>query len=214
MEIFVPVKGHSQYVISESGTIKRIEGGREQDKVVRPWFNKVKGKEYPNGYMYATFMTKDDIDIKGNPINYPYYKGKGVHRILAEAFIPNPENKPQVNHKDRNKLNNSLDNLEWATVSENIQHSYDNGRNVLRGADHWRTGVKTSIATKYKQSICKLGDKHPKFSGVYYVFFRPYNSSIEAYKATNICSRTIIRRCKKGKPGTDYYFVPKVIKNE
>lgn len=50
-----------------------------------------------------------------------------VHRLISEAFIPNTKNKPQVNHIDGNSLNNNIDNLEWVTASENIQHAYDNG---------------------------------------------------------------------------------------
>ena len=54
-------------------------------------------------------------------------KNKNVHRIVAETFIPNPNNLQCVNHKDGNKLNNSVDNLEWSTHSENTLHSFKNG---------------------------------------------------------------------------------------
>lgn len=50
-----------------------------------------------------------------------------IHRIVAIHFIPNPDNKPVVNHKDGNKSNNKVENLEWATDSENTIHSYEYG---------------------------------------------------------------------------------------
>ena len=54
-------------------------------------------------------------------------KGFKVHRLVAIAFIPNPDNKPEVNHIDGNKINNNIDNLEWVTSSENSIHAYETG---------------------------------------------------------------------------------------
>lgn len=55
---------------------------------------------------------------------------KLAHRLVAEAFIPNPKNKPTVNHRNGNKHDNTVDNLEWATYSENMQHAFDNGYKI------------------------------------------------------------------------------------
>ena len=68
------------------------------------------GSYHSDGYTFAT--------ISGKQIP--------IHRFVANAFIPNPENKPEINHKDGNKKNNCVDNLEWVTRSENQKHAVDN----------------------------------------------------------------------------------------
>ena len=80
--------------------------------------------------------------------NYKVYY-KSVHRIVAEAFIDNPDHKEQVNHKDGDKTNNRADNLEWATRSENQLHRY----NVLNKRGHNPSIEEANRATR-KSVIC------------------------------------------------------------
>ena len=75
-------------------------------------------------------------------------KNRNVHRVIAETFIPNPQNLPCVNHKDGNKLNNSVSNLEWCTHSENVLHSFENG-------------LQRTISNQYgKFEVKKYGNKY------------------------------------------------------
>ena len=77
------------------------------------------------------YIIKGYIDKYGYRRVLLYVDGKRekhfVHRLVAKEYIPNPNNLPQVNHKDGNKLNNHVDNLEWVTSKENVRHSIITG---------------------------------------------------------------------------------------
>ena len=85
----------------------------------------IKGEICKNGYKR--------IHVSNNGVQYKFL----VHRLVAETFIPNPNNLPCVNHKDGNKLNNSVENLEWVSYSENQIHAYKMG---LKSADGVKNG--------------------------------------------------------------------------
>jgi len=127
MEIFKDIKGYEGlYQVSNLGRVKSLpkevviyNGGSYKTKV------KFLKPKLCNHYGYLTF------NLNG--------KFKKQHRLVAEAFIPNPENKPQVNHIDSDKTNNTIDNLEWVTASENTIHAYKNKlikNNPYKGIDN------------------------------------------------------------------------------
>ena len=80
----------------------------------------------------------------------------GVHRLVAIAFIPNPENKPQVNHINGIKTDNSLENLEWATRSENCKHSFTIGLQCNKGEQHPRNKLTEKQVLEIRELKGKL----------------------------------------------------------
>ena len=84
----------------------------------------LKGKIDNVGYQVYALAIGDKISDKGKRLSKMYY----AHRLVAEYFIPNPDNLPQVDHIDHNKLNNHVSNLRWVTIKEN----YFNRRNLGR----------------------------------------------------------------------------------
>ena len=116
-ELWRPVKEYdSLYEVSNFGRIRSLPRNGTINAV-----RIIKLNPKKSGYINAT-LTKNNSK-----------KTFRVHRLVAEAFIPNPKNKKQVNHIDGDKSNNSVDNLERATPSENIKHKFDSlGYKVTR----------------------------------------------------------------------------------
>lgn len=119
-EIWKDIKDfEGRYQISSEGRVKSLarkfidKSGREQN--IKERIMKLKNDK--DGYKVISLR-----DCSGKP---KYFR---VHRLVCEAFIPNPENKPQVNHIDEDKSNNRVCNLEWCTYSENINHGTRNVR--------------------------------------------------------------------------------------
>lgn len=106
-EIWKPIPGlKGKYEASNLGRIKRVQG-IGAGKILQGTLDR--------GYLYATLT----IDSKSK---FYYF-----HRLVAMTFLPNPENKRTVNHINGIKDDNRVENLEWATNSENLQHAWDTG---------------------------------------------------------------------------------------
>lgn len=112
-------------------------------------------------------------------------KKYSVHRLVAQTFIPNPENKPEINHIDGNKLNNNIENLEWVTSKENVLHAY-------------RTGLRKS-SQKNVEHARRMGQSMKKAILQYDLnnnFLKEWNSITEASKALKINHGSICSCCK------------------
>ena len=121
MEEYKQVKNHESYIVSNLGNVINLETGR----ILKQRFDR-------DGYKR--------LNLKGKIVN--------VHRITAIAFIPNPQNKPCVDHIDGNRANNNVSNLRWATYTENCRNS-TLSKNNTTGIK----GVKKIAENKYTAGI-------------------------------------------------------------
>jgi len=150
------VDGIKGYKISNYGRVKNHKG-----KITE-------GSNHASGYLWVSVAPKQYL----------------LHRLIAKTFIPNPENKEQVNHIDGNKQNCKLDNLEWMTCSQNSQHAHDN-----------KLHPNTKTIIQYDLNMNKINE---------------FKSQIDAARQLNICDNSI-RRCCYDKQKTAGGFIFKFI---
>lgn len=112
MEEWKDIKGLEGIAkISNYGRVKSLDRYCWNGKIHQFFKGEIRKQKVHKGY--------NELSIRVAGITHRVY----THREVAKAFIPNPENKPCVNHIDGNKLNNKVENLEWVTHKENIHHA-------------------------------------------------------------------------------------------
>ena len=157
-EIWIQVLEHPNYEVNQFGQIRH----KKRKQILKPRSNN-------GGYQYVNFK------VKGKNTNF------AVHRIVANAFIQNPNGYTEVNHKDYDRTNNCVENLEWVNSSQNKQHAYQKKEN--------------------KKSRGKQIEQYSK-NGEY---LKTYDSISEAAKELN-CSIAAISNCCLGRTKTSQGF--------
>ena len=171
----------NEYQINQFGEIRTLKDSPKLKKynVLKPQINK------RNGYVYQML----------------YKNGKEkllrVHRLVAMAFLPNPNNLPQVNHKDGNKQNNSVDNLEWCEQSYNMKHAFKTG--LEKPSEKQKAAVRKTNEKKRKRVVRTMGDEKNE-----------YESATVAARKNNVGISTICRYCNKKrmpKDGASWQYI-------
>ena len=162
-----------KYLISTDGEVMAISRRVKFGNVFRWTKTNIRtARKKENGYL--------ELEILG--------KHHYIHRLVAEAFIPNPEEKPNVNHIDSNPKNNRVDNLEWCTQKENIEYGYRYGNIKPACPMNGRKGCNNPLSKIVLQIDIKTGTVINEYFGL-----------SEASRKTGLPSSNIYRSCVNNK---------------
>lgn len=171
-EMWRPIKGYEgSYEVSDMGNVRSLS----------------RNITTKNGYTYVLNgrILRQNIRQNGYAgvilCKNGVYKPLSVHRIVAETFIPNPNNYPQVNHKDENKVNNRVDNLEWCTISYNVNYGTANVGRSYKHRNH--------------PSISRRVGMYDKDGNL----LRIFQSGSEASRQTGVHVSCLLRCCRHEK---------------
>lgn len=187
MEIWKDIKGfEGYYQISNMGNVRsldRFDGIRNlRGQSIRP-------NSKRNGYLQVGLRR----DSKR--------KWTTIHRLVATHFIDNPENRPQVNHIDGNKLNNTVDNLEWATPAQNLYHARKNNLiEAPKGKEHVNFGI-CGAESKSAKKVVRY-DKDSKETKVYEALILTEDDGFDRTSVSKCCNKKL-----KTHKGYQWYFI-------
>lgn len=146
----IQVTGFEDYTIDEVGVVRSYKSGKTR------FGKEIKHIVHKEGVHQALLYAKDGSR-----------KLKKIHRLVALHFIPNPENKPTVNHKDGNREHNFVANLEWATYKEQIVHAHRTGLNLNHTETHYNTDLTNDDVKVIKTSDTSKWGSHSKLAKKY-----------------------------------------------
>lgn len=195
-EIWKDIKDWKDYQVSNLGNVKRLnyrKTGKEK---------KIKQQKLKYGYLYIT------LNQNGKRKTFR------VHRLVAQAFIPNPNNLPQVNHKDEDKTNNVVENLEWCDARHNSNYGTRNKRisEAHTGEKHHMYGKHHTEESKRKMSEKLKGVTRPKRRKAIFQLDKETNNIIKEWTGAKEAAKELgisqghITNCCQGKRKTAYGF--------